>query len=56
MAFWKCEKCGATKDSRCKPKKCPSCGEANTMIKEMGTEERSSSCGAKRGGCKKKMT
>jgi len=34
MAVFKCEKCGATKEGRCKPKKCPSCGETGTMKKE----------------------
>ncbi|MFN4197062.1 MAG: RCKP-type rubredoxin-like domain-containing protein [Caldimicrobium sp.] len=33
MAIWKCSKCGATKESKCKPKKCPSCGEVGTMVK-----------------------
>lgn len=33
MATWKCSKCGATKESRCKPKKCPNCGEADVMVK-----------------------
>jgi rubrerythrin len=25
MAEWKCPDCGFSKDSRCKPKKCPTC-------------------------------
>lgn len=37
MATWKCSKCGATKESRCKPKKCPNCGEADVMVKEGGS-------------------
>ncbi len=43
MAVFKCEKCGATKEGRCKPKKCPECGESNTMSKN-------ESCGC---SCKK---
>ncbi len=46
MAKFKCEKCGATKESRCKPQKCPECGEAGVMIKEEG-----GGCGC---GCKSK--
>jgi hypothetical protein len=34
MAVFKCEKCGATKEGRCKPKKCPECIEAGTMQKK----------------------
>ncbi|UCG79383.1 MAG: rubredoxin [Nitrospirota bacterium] len=34
MAEFKCEKCGCTKEGRCKPKKCPKCGGAGTMKKE----------------------
>ena len=34
MAVWKCEKCGATKEGRCKPKKCPACAEAGCMVKD----------------------
>ncbi|MCC6048527.1 MAG: DNA repair protein RadA [Thermodesulfobacterium sp.] len=44
MAVWKCSQCGATKESRCKPKKCPSCGAENTMTKAEGQGESSSSC------------
>ena len=40
MAVFKCEKCGATKEGRCKPKKCPECTEAGTMQKQ---EEKKSS-------------
>ncbi len=25
MAQWKCAKCGYSKESRCKPRKCPEC-------------------------------
>jgi ABC-type ATPase with predicted acetyltransferase domain len=53
MAVWKCEKCGTTKESRCKPKKCPSCGEADSMVKEGTGSESKASCSAKK-GCKKK--
>lgn len=57
MALWKCSKCGSTKETRCKPKKCPSCGEVDTMIKEEGTEstESTKGCGTKR-ACKKKAS
>ena len=41
MAKFKCEKCGATKEGRCKPKKCPDCGEQGTMSKDNSC----SSCG-----------
>jgi hypothetical protein len=34
MATFTCEKCGNNVDTRCKPKKCPACGEAGTMCKE----------------------
>ena len=43
MAVFKCEKCGATKEGRCKPKKCPECTEAGTMQKQ--EEKKSSGCG-----------
>jgi rubrerythrin len=33
MAVFKCKKCGAVKEGRCKPQKCPNCGEKNTMEK-----------------------
>jgi len=36
MAVWKCNSCGATKESRCKPKKCPQCG---AMVKEEAKED-----------------
>ncbi|MFN3504847.1 MAG: RCKP-type rubredoxin-like domain-containing protein [Caldimicrobium sp.] len=55
MALWKCSKCGATKESRCKPKKCPSCGEADTMVKDEATKSTGSAC-AKKGTCKKKAS
>jgi ABC-type ATPase with predicted acetyltransferase domain len=34
MATFKCEKCGATKEGRCKPKECHKCGESGTMNKQ----------------------
>jgi len=34
MAVFKCEKCGATKDGRCKPKKCPACAAEGCMQKQ----------------------
>ncbi|MFV1951260.1 MAG: RCKP-type rubredoxin-like domain-containing protein [Nitrospinota bacterium] len=34
LAVFRCEKCGATKESRCKPQKCPKCGEKGTMQKD----------------------
>jgi rubrerythrin len=43
MAVFKCEKCGAMKEGRCKPKKCPTCAEAGTMQKQ--EEKKSSGCG-----------
>jgi len=34
MAVFKCEKCGAPVETRCKPKKCAVCGETGTMCKQ----------------------
>ena len=48
MAVFKCKKCGATKEGRCKPKKCPECAESGTMLKK--EEKKSSGCGC---ACKK---
>ncbi|MCS7232445.1 MAG: RCKP-type rubredoxin-like domain-containing protein [Thermodesulfovibrionaceae bacterium] len=33
MATFKCSKCGATKESKCKPQKCPKCGQKGSMQK-----------------------
>ncbi|MCL4476833.1 MAG: rubredoxin [Nitrospirae bacterium] len=33
MAVFRCSSCGATKEGRCKPQKCPGCGEKGTMAK-----------------------
>jgi rubrerythrin len=33
MAVFNCEKCGSQVDTRCKPKKCPQCGETGVMCK-----------------------
>ena len=49
MAIWKCESCGFTKDSRCKPKKCESCAWVNFSKKE----EETKSCKCTGCGCKK---
>jgi rubrerythrin len=34
MAVFKCSRCGASKEGRCKPRKCPSCGAQGTMVKK----------------------
>jgi rubrerythrin len=46
MAKWICDKCGFTKEGRCKPKKCESCGWVNFSKEE-------ESCGCKWCGYKK---
>jgi hypothetical protein len=46
MATFTCEKCGATKEGRCKPKKCVACGGSDCMVKK---EEKSAGCGC---GCR----
>ena len=33
MASFKCSKCGYEKEARCKPQKCPQCGEKKTFEK-----------------------
>ena len=33
MAVFTCEKCGSNVETRCKPKKCSSCGETGAMCK-----------------------
>lgn len=33
MAVFKCGSCGATKEGRCKPQKCPGCGKQGSMTK-----------------------
>ena len=49
MAIFKCEKCGATKEGRCKPKNCAACGESGCMAKQ--DEAKAGGCGC---GCKGK--
>jgi len=39
MAIWKCKSCGAIKEIRCKPKKCPQCGAEGSMVKEEAKED-----------------
>jgi len=36
MAVFTCEKCGNNVETRCKPRKCPTCGESDTMCKAGG--------------------
>lgn len=51
MATFKCEKCGTTKEGRCKPKTCPRCGETGCMMKDEAAAAPAKKCG---GGCKAK--
>lgn len=37
MAIWQCQQCGYEKDARCKPKKCPECGEKDSFGKKEST-------------------
>lgn len=34
MAVFKCSKCGAVKEGRCKPQACPKCGSKGTIQKQ----------------------
>lgn len=34
MAVFVCVQCGATKETRCKPKSCPQCGVPESMKKQ----------------------
>ncbi len=34
VATWKCEKCGFTKEGRCKPRKCEKCAAADSFAKQ----------------------
>lgn len=34
MAVFICKKCGYEKEGKCKPKKCPSCGESGQFEKK----------------------
>lgn len=36
MALWKCKDCGYSKESRCRPKKCPECRKAGFIKAESG--------------------
>lgn len=38
MAVFCCDKCGSQVDTRCKPKKCPQCGEEGCMGKVEATK------------------
>ncbi|MHA1835432.1 MAG: RCKP-type rubredoxin-like domain-containing protein [Candidatus Odinarchaeia archaeon] len=35
MAVWKCVKCGATVETRCKPRKCKNCGSTEGFEKQV---------------------
>lgn len=48
MAVWKCNACGATKESRCKPRKCPECGAQGSMVKEENEEKKTTKRSCKR--------
>gem|GEM_PF-823360 len=50
MAEFKCDKCGATKETRCQPKNCAACGAKDCMVKMEATPA-SGGCGC---GCGKK--
>ncbi len=43
MAKWQCGKCGFEKEGRCKPRKCPECGESGSFAKKEG--EATGGCG-----------
>ena len=49
MAVFKCKKCGAAVEGRCKPKKCKSCGEAEVMVKQEEAKATGSGCGCRCG-------
>lgn len=34
MAEWKCTECGRSKESRCKPRKCPACESSKGFEKK----------------------
>jgi rubrerythrin len=34
MADFKCSKCGFEKEAKCKPQKCPNCGEKKSFEKK----------------------
>ena len=34
MAVFVCKECGAEKESRCKPQKCPKCGAKDSFVKK----------------------
>ncbi len=40
MGRWICTECGLRKESRCKPRKCPACGEKDSFEKEEEEETR----------------
>jgi len=48
MAVWKCSSCGAKKESRCKPRKCPECGAQGSMVKEETEEKKTTKRSCKR--------
>lgn len=54
MAIFKCDKCGAAKEGRCKPKKCDKCGEMACMSKQEEAPAQKAGGGCKRSGCKAK--
>ena len=47
MATFKCDKCGATRETRCQPKKCEACGAAGCMTKQEAAKQSGCGCGCK---------
>ncbi|MBN2232388.1 MAG: rubredoxin [Deltaproteobacteria bacterium] len=47
MALWQCEKCGQEKEGRCKPRKCPECGDQGQFVKKVDAPA-AGGCGAKK--------
>ena len=43
MTIWKCPTCDYCKESRCKQKKCPNCGEVEFI--KMDEEKKKTCCG-----------
>lgn len=51
MAIFKCDKCGATKETRCKPKTCEVCG-AGACMSKVESSPSDAGCGCGKNGKK----